>query len=323
MLPVYVVFVVALAVVFAVFYLAVLRPEDEARDALRRRLAGGHRGPGGPTPQGSLLKNEEGLTALPALDRWLAPWHAITSPLTRRIEQADLKLTVGALFATCFIASLITYLLAYFLGGFFWAALPMAVVAFWVPLAVVKFKAGRRIRTFEEQLPEALDLITRALRAGHAFTSALSMVADEAPQPVAGEFRKLYEEQNFGKPLPDAMREFARRIPVLDAKFFVTAVLTQRESGGNLSEVLDNLARVIRERFKVKRQVQVLAAHGKITGTVLMALPPFLAVSFMVISPTHLQTMTNDVLGWWMIGGAIVLQTVGCLIIRKLVNIEY
>jgi tight adherence protein B len=143
------------------------------------------------------------------------------------------------------------------------------------------------------------------------------------PPPIGTEFRILYDEQNFGLTLPDALRNFARRIPVLDARFFVTAVLTQRESGGNLAEVLDNLSSVIRERFKVKRQVRVISAHGRITGWVLSLLPPSLAVATLALNPDHLGTLTGSTLGQQMIITAIVLQVVGTLIIRKIVNVEY
>ena len=122
---------------------------------------------------------------------------------------------------------------------------------------VIQFKAKRRVRSFEEQFPEAIDLLARALRAGHAFITGLSMVAEEMPDPVGTEFKLAFDRQNFGMPLPDALRALGERVPLLDARFFVTAVLTQREAGGNLSEVLDNLASVIRERFRVKRQVRV------------------------------------------------------------------
>ncbi len=133
----------------------------------------------------------------------------------------------------------------------------------------MRYKRTKRLQTFEEQFPEAIDLIARALRAGHALTTGLGMVADEIPAPVGEEFRRLYDEQNFGMSLPEAMRAMARRVPVLDARFFVTAVLTQREAGGNLSEVLDNLASVMRERFKMKRQVRVASAHGRMSAWIL------------------------------------------------------
>ena len=149
------------------------------------------------------------------------------------------------------------------------------------------------------------------------------MAAEEIPKPVGEEFQVLYDRQNFGMPLPEAMRAFAARIPLIDARFFVTAVLTQRETGGNLGEVLDNLASVIRDRFRVKRQVRVLTAHGRITGWILAGMPPALAAAMLVMSPDHMHMLVNDPLGVQMIVGALVLQVVGTLIIRKLVDIPY
>jgi tight adherence protein B len=192
-----------------------------------------------------------------------------------------------------------------------------------IPIFVLRHRRDQRVLQFEEQFPEAIDLIARALRAGHAFTTGLSMVAEEVGAPVGLEFRLLYERQNFGMPLPEALREFARRIPLLDAKFFATAVLTQRESGGNLAEVLDNLSSVIRERFRVKRQVRVISAHGRLTGWVLSLMPPGLAVAFMMVRPGHLDKLLNDTLGVQMIVGAVTLQLIGTMAIRRIVKIEY
>ncbi len=149
------------------------------------------------------------------------------------------------------------------------------------------------------------------------------MVADEIPDPVGAEFKLLYDRQNFGMPLPDALRDFSERIPLLDARFFATAVLTQREAGGNLSEVLDNLAKVVRERFKVKRQVRVLSAHGRITGWVLVAMPPLTALGFLFVVPDHIKLLVTDPMGVRLVIIALVLQVTGGLVIRKLVNIEY
>ena len=142
----------------------------------------------------------------------------------------------------------------------------LGVVAGAVPFLWVRRKAKKRLALFEEQFPEAIDLIARALRAGHALPTALQLASEEVPDPVGAEFRLLFEKQNYGLSMTDALREFGERVPLLDARFFVTAVQTQREMGGNLSEVLDRLAAVIRERFKVKRQVRAVSAHGRITG---------------------------------------------------------
>jgi tight adherence protein B len=148
------------------------------------------------------------------------------------------------------------------------------------------------------------------------------MVAEEIPDPVGGEFRLIHDRQNYGMPIGDALRDFGRRMPLLDARFFVTAVMTQRESGGNLAEVLDNLAVLIRERFKVKRQIRTLSAHGRITGWVLSFLAPTLAAIMVVIAPEHMSLMVTDPLGIQMIIGVMVLQMIGVLAIRKIINIE-
>ena len=191
------------------------------------------------------------------------------------------------------------------------------------PTSVLRFKRTRRFLKFEEQFPEALDLMSRALKAGHAFTTGLGMIAEEMPAPLGPEFQLLHDQQNFGMPLPEALKAFARRIPLLDARFFVTAVLIQREAGGNLSEILDNIATVIRDRFRVKRQIRVISAHGRLTGGVLVAVPPTLGAVLFVINPNHWKTLIGNPLGLQLIGLAIFLQVTGTLIIRKLIRIEY
>jgi tight adherence protein B len=162
-----------------------------------------------------------------------------------------------------------------------------------------------------------------SLRAGHAFTTGLLMVAEDLPNPLGGEFRLLYDQQNFGKPLPDVLREFASRVPLLDARIFVTAVLTQRETGGNLAEVLDKLSAVTRQRFRVRRQVSAMSAHGRITGWVLSALPTVLGVVLYIVAPSHMTTMFTDPFGQKLIAGAICLQIIGTLAIRRIVHIEF
>ena len=149
------------------------------------------------------------------------------------------------------------------------------------------------------------------------------MVADEIAAPVGSEFRLLFDQQNFGMSLPEALKAFGNRIPLIDARFFVTAVLTQREMGGNLSEVLDRLAAVIRDRFKVKRQVRAISAHGRITGVVLGFLPPTVAAILFVLSPQHIRLLVDDPIGVDMVIGGIVLQIVGVLIIRRIIRVEY
>jgi tight adherence protein B len=179
-----------------------------------------------------------------------------------------------------------------------------------------------RLKKFEEMFPEALDLLSRAIRAGHAFQTAMGMVADELPDPVGPEFRKTFDQQNYGLPLRDALNEMAERITLLDVKFFVTAVAIQRDTGGNLSEILDNLGHVVRERFKIRRQVRVHTAHGRFTGYVLLALPAALAVALSFINPEHMRTLFREPMGQMMLMGAIVMQTIGFIWIRQVIKIE-
>ena len=197
-----------------------------------------------------------------------------------------------------------------------------AAAGFALPFMVLNYKRGKRLRTFEEAFPEALDLISRALKAGHAFATGLKMVADEMAEPVGPEFRKTFDEQNFGLPLKDALDNLTHRVPIIDVRFFATAVLIQRETGGNLSEILENLAHVVRERFKILRQVRVYTAHGRLTGYVLLALPAVLCIALMFINPDHMNILFREHTGQMLLLAAIVMQTIGYVWIRQVVKIE-
>ena len=183
-------------------------------------------------------------------------------------------------------------------------------------------RRSSRMKKFEEQFPDALDLVSRAIRAGHAFQAAIGMAADELAAPAAPEFKKVFDQQNFGLPLKDALNALAERVPLVDVKFFVTAVAIQRDTGGNLAEILDNLAHVVRERFKIQRQVSVHTAHGRITGFVLLALPAFLAVALSMINREHMRPLFEEPIGRSLILATIVMQLVGFVWIRKVIKIE-
>jgi tight adherence protein B len=191
-----------------------------------------------------------------------------------------------------------------------------------MPFAYLKWRRTARLHRFEEMFPEALDLMSRAVRAGHAFSAGMKMVADELRDPVGPEFRKAFDEQNYGLPLKESLNNLSQRVPLLDVRFFATAVLIQRETGGNLAEILDNLANVVRERFKIRRQVRVHTAHGRMTGYVLMALPAFLAVALTTINPEHMGQLFRDPIGKSMIVAGICMQVIGWFWIRQVVKIE-
>jgi tight adherence protein B len=242
--------------------------------------------------------------------------------LTRLIEQSGARVTPGAILimslgsaAVCGLA-MRTFVRNPFAG-------PIGLVAgALVPFFWLLRRRSARFSRFEEQFPEALDLLSRAIRAGHAFQTAMGMVADEMPEPVGPEFKKTFDQQNYGLPLREALNELADRLKLIDVRFFVTAVLIQRDTGGNLSEILDNLAHVVRERFKIKRQVRVHTAHGRFTGWVLLALPAFLALALSFINPDHMHALFHERLGQQMLMAAIVMQAIGYFWIRQVIKIE-
>ena len=313
------VFVLVLAIVLGTYWAVVVRPESGERESVKRRL----KAPRKIRLLAKLEKDKESLSAVGAIDAALTRWEHVSTPLQRIVTQSGLQMTVGKLVLGSIFLGLVVAMLVRVVIPFSVVALIAGIGAAAIPTLYVKWKAGKRLAKFEEQFPEAIDLIARALRAGHALPTALQMVADEIPAPVGEEFKRLFDQHSYGMSLPEALRAFGDRVPVLDARFFVTAVLTQREMGGNLSEVLDKLSAVIRDRFKVKRQVRVVSAHGRITGIVLGCLPPAVAGILFILSPAHMRLLVDDPIGLYMVATAITLQVVGVLAIRKIVDVEY
>jgi tight adherence protein B len=191
-----------------------------------------------------------------------------------------------------------------------------------VPFAVIALMRGRRLRKFEEHFPEALDLLGRAVRAGHAFTTGLEMVAKDSAEPIAGEFRTTFEEQNFGLPLRDSLLNMAERVPSVDVRFFVTALMVQKETGGNLAEILDELSRVIRERFRIYRDVRVKTAQGRLTALILILLPIAMFFALQLVNPDYTKILFVDPLGPPILAGAAMLQVIGSIILWKIIHIE-
>jgi tight adherence protein B len=258
---------------------------------------------------------------LPAIDHFMRGTSQGTA-ISRWIEQTGVKTTISALLLIALFSGVAVALLVTMVVRAPWGLPVGAAVGFGLPFMVLNYKRGKRLRAFEELFPEALDLISRALKAGHAFATGLKMVADEMAEPVGPEFRKTFDEQNFGLPLKDALDNLTHRVPIIDVRFFATAVLIQRETGGNLSEILENLAHVVRERFKILRQVRVYTAHGRLTGYVLLALPAVLCIALMFINPDHMNILFREHMGQMLLMTAIVMQTIGYVWIRQVVKIE-
>lgn len=202
---------------------------------------------------------------------------------------------------------------------FAWIA---GMAAAFAPFQYVRSKRNKRFTDFEEQFPEAIDLLTRAIRAGHPLASGMRMVGEEGPPEVAQEFRQSFEEQRFGLPFEDALLGLVDRMDTVDVRIFAIAVLVQREVGGNLAEILDNLAMTIRSRFYIRRQLRVYTAQGRLSGYILAALPIFVGTILYFMEPSYVGQLFTTLIGWMMVGTAVFLQIVGYLWIRKIINIE-
>jgi tight adherence protein B len=190
------------------------------------------------------------------------------------------------------------------------------------PFLYVWFKRRSRLRRFEELFPETLEFVSRSMRAGHAFSVSLEMIHREFPEPISSEFRRTFEEHNLGLPIEVALQKFATRVPSLDVHFFVSAVLLQKRTGGNLAEILDKLAYIIRERFKLRGRIRAVSAHGRMTATALSCIPIAVAILMFYTNPDYVKFFFTDDVGVIMLGGAVFLQVVGYLIMKKIVNIE-
>jgi tight adherence protein B len=191
-----------------------------------------------------------------------------------------------------------------------------------MPFLWLVFRRKRRLKKFQAQLPDALELIARALRAGHSLASGFSLVSQEMTEPISKEFSRVFEETNLGIPMDEALQDLTDRVPNLDLKFFATAIVLQRQTGGDLAEILDKIGELVRERFRIWGQVQALTGEGRLSGIVLLALPPFLFVAVYKLNPDYVMLLFTDDLGKKMLIGGAIMQLLGALVIKKIVNIK-
>ena len=266
------------------------------------------------------LKNEV-LSEVPLLNRLLSRVN-IATRIDRRLRQADMKIPVG----TFLLLSLVLFSLGIVAGRILhWPTLLSVVVGIGllaVPNIIVDIKRRRRLKRFMNHFPEALEMFARSLRAGHSFTGAIQLVAQEMPDPIGPEFSKVFEEQNLGIPLRQALIGMTDRVDILDVKFFVTAILIQRETGGNLAEIIDKIAYVIRERFRVQGQLKIFTAQARMSGFILSLLPIVVAVLIGILNPGYLKPLWFEKTGRIMIAIAVTLQIMGMLAIRKIIRIK-
>ncbi len=273
------------------------------------------------------LLRDEMFSRIPLFDTLLRRSERV-SRLQTLIDQAGLPIRAGNLLILCLVSAALVTAAAYVVAEplppneVLLLTVAAAVLGMVLPYSYASWRRTRRFQKFEQLFPEAIDTLARAVRAGHAFTMALEIVCNEFAEPVATEFRKLYEEQKYGMPVRDALVNLTVRVPLVDVKFFVTAVMLQRETGGNLAELLDNLSYVIRERFKILRQVRVYTAQGRLTMMLLMAMPPVIVVTMLVMKAEFIRPLFADPIGHGFLAAAITLQTVGYFVIRRLIQIQ-
>jgi len=311
-------------VIVVVLFLGIwmLASSDTKQEVVRRRMDAVRKAERrGDVSLSLQLARDEMLSSVPFLHRLMLHW-AWSTRLQEHISQAGLTMKAGKLVLLSACLGLGTYLLV----GAFYPQFPIALIIGAIatsgPFLVVAWLRQKRMREFEERFPEALDLLGRAVRAGHAFTTGLEMIAKESSEPIAGEFRTTFEEQNFGLPLRDALLNMTERVPSIDVRFFVTALLIQKETGGNLAEILDGLARVIRDRFRIYREVKVRTAQGRLTAGILIALPIFMMIVLSTLNPTYMRVLFEDPKGPVILTIAAAMQFVGSIMLWKIIHIE-
>jgi tight adherence protein B len=309
---------VALAVFAAV---SLLDQRSAQARLIKERLANERKAPErAPEEELALLRDEQ-LSKIPALDTLLRRSTRVTN-IQKMLAQGGLSMRAGNFLGFSALAGVVATIAAYVLSKRVEVAWVALLLGFLLPYSYASFRRNQRFEKFEELFPEAIDTLARAVRAGHAFTTALEMITAEVSEPVSGEFRQLYEEQKFGMPVRDALINLTERMPLVDVKFFVTAVMLQRETGGNLAEILDNLSYVIRERFKIQRQVRVYTAQGRLTMALLMAMPPIIVTIMIVLNPSFIRPLFADPIGHALLVAGIILQTIGYFVIRKIIRIQ-
>lgn len=280
------------------------------------------------TLTGKKRKEDEGTNILKktAFDRDKKSLLEMLTPnlpsLRKLIEQADANIKPSTLFGIGAILGVLGFTASWIAGVKIWLAPSLGLIMFAVPFIWLLTKRKRRLGSFAAQLPDALELVARALRAGHSMAAGMHVVAEEMPSPISDEFNRVYEEQNLGIPLEDALKGICDRVPNLDLRFFVTSVLIQRQTGGDLAEILDKIGYVIRERFRILGQVKALTAEGRLSGVILIALPFSLFLLMMHIKYDYIEKLWTHEIGIKMAIGALIMQVVGALVIRKIVNIK-
>ncbi|MCS6803544.1 MAG: type II secretion system F family protein [Acidobacteriota bacterium] len=309
-------------VLFAIgIYMFFYKEQQEMAEKVDERLESLLRSEVGQKSEELQILREDIASQLSSFNRFVLK-SSLGNRLYQLIEQADVNMRPMQVILLCIVLSAFTGIFLWYIRGSALVAFVIGAIASTVPILYLLQMRKKRLALFLEQLPDALDLVTRALRAGHAFTSALQTVATEMPDPIAKEFRRTSEETNLGMSLKASLEHLTERIPILDLKLAVTAILIQRETGGNLAEILENIADVIRERFKILGQVRVYTAQGRLTGWVIGLIPFGLMVYIYIVNPDYISVLFTHPMGKMMLIAGLISEALGVLVIRKIVRIK-
>jgi tight adherence protein B len=321
------VFLAALFFSIAVFVMVTAGAESTGHQIKQRLRDTAFGGSGAIRPASA---EGEGARLIARFEQWLGEW-----PIGRHIDllldQANVPYLPGQFFLLTFFLGLLGFTGGFFLKGILAGQFPirdvilslfLAVTLASLPYLILLSRKREQLKRFVEQFPDALEMMARSLRAGLGINTSMQMVAQEMPEPISLAFKNMVDEQNLGLSLPEAMKNMVQKVPILDVQFFVSAVTIQRETGGNLAEILDKLGYVIRERFKILGQVRVYTAQGRLTGYILSALPIVVGIFMYMINPSYLLTLFQETLGLYMLGMAAALQIAGFFVIRKIIKIQ-
>jgi tight adherence protein B len=315
------IFLVTLALVISALYFVIEAPA--ARRKLRERITSTQESASAESGSSEvLILRSEALSQIPQLDRMLARLPGIAR-MNLFIQQSAVPITAAMFIFFSLLIAWFVFLLSMVTGLPIMLGTLLGLVGGAVPTMILGVKRQQRLLRFEELFPDAIDLLGRAVRAGHAFTTGLDLIAREMPPPVSEEFRRAYDLQNAGLPLREAFQNMSRRMPLSDVRIFVTALTIQREFGGNLAEILDNLSGVIRDRFKLMRQIRVYTAQGRLTMYMLIAMPPIALLLIYLLNREYEMRLFTDPLGHRFLAGAVILQIMGYFIIRKITQPKF
>lgn len=316
----FVVFLTCLFITYALYLLS-SRKSDARKARLDERLAEAIRSSSTTSDIDVQLARQELLSEIPWINRTLLKVE-IVSRIKRMIDQADSQITVMKLVLFSLTAGVMAFLAVSMISVSYLLMTVCGLIATALPFAHIAMKRKKRMNRFLQLLPDALDLMSRGLSAGHAFTEALQMVSTEMPEPIATEFRKTYDEQNLGLSLKLALENLAQRMPLLDLRMCITAILIQRETGGNLSELLEKVAHTIRERFRILEDLKTLTLSSRWSAWLLCALPIFLAIYVSLMNPDYMQVLWRDPRGHKLIAVASIMQILGMLMVKKIMTIK-